>query len=100
VVSRRAVRNFELYGENLYLTWDGSPSGLLEYDFSSKTMKQVSLYDNAVQLKNYANFVVEDAYSNEIDAFFDYVQKGIEPRYTFENDKRILSLIDEIEGIK
>ncbi|MDR1638398.1 MAG: Gfo/Idh/MocA family oxidoreductase [Clostridiales bacterium] len=100
VVSRKPVRNFELYGENLYLTWDGSPSGLQEYNFASKTMHQVSLYNNAVQLDNYATFVVEDAYSNEIDAFFDYVQKGIEPRYTFEDDKRILSLIDEIEGNK
>lgn len=34
VISRKAVRNLEIVGENVYLKWYGTPDGLENYDFA------------------------------------------------------------------
>ena len=97
VISRKAVRNLEIFGERLYLHWDGSPNGLYIYDYMTKKDVNIQLYQEIDQLDNYSNFVVENAYSNEISAFFDAVLEGQSPVYGFENDKQILKIIDGIE---
>ena len=100
VVSRKAVRNFELYGENIYISWDGSPTGLYKYDFVNKVNMNIKLYSKIDKQENYAPFVIENAYMNEIIAFFDKIQ---DPKneiiYDFEKDKKILELIDRIEKL-
>jgi predicted dehydrogenase len=98
VVSRKAVRNLEVFGEKLYLYWDGSPQGLKIYDFDKKIDVDVKLYKEIDQLDNYSKFVVENAYLNEIIAFFQAIIDGKEPEYSFEKDKEILKIIDEIES--
>lgn len=98
VVSRKAVRNLEVFGEKLYMHWDGSPRGLYLYDYDKKTDNNVSLYEEIYQLENYSSFVVENSYLNEIKAFLSAVQKGEKPRYDFKKDRKILNLIDRIEG--
>lgn len=98
VVSRKAVRNLEVFGEQLYLTWDGSPKGLYVYDFHKKHDKNVQLYREVDHLDDYSNLIVENAYSNEIEAFFEAVLDGKLPSYNFEKDQAILSLIDRIEA--
>ncbi|MGV8982705.1 Gfo/Idh/MocA family protein [Clostridium sp.] len=98
VVSRKAVRNLEVYGEQLYLHWDGSPTGLYTYDFEAKKDVNIRLYEEIDQLDNYSNFVVENAYSNEIISFFEAVTEGKIPAYSFEKDKDILKIIDRIEA--
>ena len=40
--------------------------------------------------------MVENAYKNEIREFFDVVLNGKEPQYGFEQDKKVLELIDRI----
>ena len=100
VVARKAVRNFEVYSEDLYLTWDGSATGIKEYDYENKTEKSIDIYEGkAVNLQNYSAFVVENAYLNEIKAFFEYVNNGVKPVYNFEDDKILLDMINEIEGV-
>ena len=37
--------------------------------------------------------------ADEIKAFFEYVEKGVEPPYTFAEDAHTLAVVDEIEGI-
>lgn len=98
VVSRKAVRNFELYGEDLYLTWDGSPQGLNVFDISEKKEKNIHLYSEVDKQTGYASFVVENAYKNEIIAFFNQITRNQKPEYVFEDDKYVLSLIDVIEN--
>lgn len=98
VVSRRAVRNLEIFGEELYLSWNGSPTGLYQYDYELKENKNIELYEAIDQLENYSNFVVENAYLNEIIAFFDTILQGKPQSYGFEKDSRILSIIDRIEA--
>lgn len=98
VVSRKAVRNLEVFGEQLYLHWDGSPTGLYVYDFEAKKDVNIRLYEEIDQLSNYSSFVVENAYLNEVISFFEAVTEGKMPVYSFEEDKGILKIIDRIEA--
>lgn len=98
VVSRKAVRNLEVFGEELYLHWDGSPTGLYVYDFEEKVDRNIQLYEAIDQLNNYSSFVVENAYLNEVISFFETVNTGKEQAYSFEKDKDILKIIDRIEA--
>lgn len=98
VVTRKAVRNLEVFGEQLFLQWDGSPEGLRVYDYIEKSERIIQLYDEVDQLKDYSKFIVENAYLNEIVAFFKAVKGIDEPVYSFEKDKAILSVIDQIEA--
>ncbi|WP_066055898.1 Gfo/Idh/MocA family protein [Robertmurraya korlensis] len=98
VVSRKAVRNLEVFGEELYLSWDGTAKGLKIYDYEKKMDLVINLYKEVDQLEGYSNFVVENAYYNEIVSFFDSLETGVTPIYSFDKDKQILALIDEIEG--
>ncbi len=99
VVSRKAVRNLEIFSEDLYLTWDGSANGLKEYDAESKTEKKVELYDSVDRQDNYAAFIVENAYKNEVSTFFDIIKSGgsVKPAHDFQADLEVLALIDKIE---
>ncbi|MDD3323414.1 MAG: Gfo/Idh/MocA family oxidoreductase [Paludibacter sp.] len=98
VVSRKPTKKLEVYGENLHLTWNGTPDSLLVYDFEKKEdLKVFSEYSN--HQKNYAAHVVEDAYRDEIVEFFEVVLQNKKPKYSFEKDLEILNLIDRIEGL-
>jgi len=98
VVSRKAVRNLEIIGEELYISWDGSAEGLQFFDIEQKVNVNIRLYDSVDQLESYSNFIVENAYSSEIEAFFKAISNSIQPKYTFEEDKMILNIIDRIEA--
>ncbi len=98
IVSRKAVRNLEVFGENLYLSWDGSPEGLKMINIEVKKEENIMLYEKVDQLDQYSKFIVENAYYNEIVAFFDAITNNIEPIYNFKKDKIILDLIDRIEA--
>ncbi|MEG0681845.1 MAG: Gfo/Idh/MocA family oxidoreductase [Eubacterium sp.] len=97
VISRKAVRNLEVYGEHLYLEWDGSPEGLYAFNCDKKEMQAITLYEKIDQLENYSHFVVENAYFNEIDVFFNTLKGQDTARYTFEKDQKTLEIIDWIE---
>jgi predicted dehydrogenase len=97
VVSRKAVRNLEVYSENLHLFWGGSPSSLTEYDLEAKTLKSVRTYDNVEDDKRYNETIIENAYLDEIKAFLDVMQGHGTPRYSFQEDKATLALLDRIE---
>ncbi len=98
VVSRKAVRNLEIYGENLYLTWNGTPNGLSYYDYDKKKEVSINLYDNGIDKQDgYASFVIENAYRNELETFINLINdKGV-ALHTFEEDFEVLSIIDNIE---
>lgn len=98
VMSRKAVRNFELFGEQLYMSWDGSPTGLKEYDLEKHKDKKIALYDNVDTIEGYSSFVIENAYENELRNFFDVINGESEPQYSFEEDLVTLKWIDRIEG--
>lgn len=49
-------------------------------------------------IDGYSAFVVENAYKNEIKEFFDVMSNGKNPEYGFEQDLKILKLIDSMEA--
>lgn len=98
IVSRKSSINLEVISENLYLTWNGTPSGVYEFDIKTKEEIQVHLYDTFEHNDNYAKNIVEDAYSNEITAFFDQVLNGVIPSYGFTKDQRVLDIMDGLEA--
>lgn len=99
VVNRKAVRDFEFSNESTLITWDGSPQGLRQIDVEFKAVEVVDLYyGDATHKEGYANFVVENAYYNELAAFIEAIQNGVNKHYGFKEDLQTLNLIDQIEG--
>lgn len=97
VMSRKAVRNLEIFGEQLYISWDGTPMGLKTYDWKEQREKAILLYDNIDMMDGYASFVIENAYEKELKNFFESVECGKPAKYTFEDDLITLEWIDRIE---
>lgn len=98
VVSPKAVRNLELYNENLYICWDGTPGGLKKYNRTEKSMEEIIVYDSYEHKKDYQPTIIEDAYAKEISDFFKVINGEMEQKYGFEKDLKILQWIDEIEA--
>ena len=96
VVSPAAVRKLEVYAEGKYLSWNGTPDSLAEFDPETKKLTPVSLTEQAEHREGYSAFVVENAYKNEIREFFDVVLHGKTPLYGFEQDRTILALIGSL----
>lgn len=107
VVSPKTERDFKVYGENFFISWDGSATGVKEFVPSDDPdanpnkipLKSVDIYENGgTNLNDYASFVVENAYMNEVKAFFAYVRDGVKPVYTFEDDQKLMNIINDIES--
>ncbi len=99
VVSPVAVRNLEVYTENKYYKWGGMPDTFFKYEKAVDGLEPIYLDEQEEHVEGYRKFVVENAYRNEIKGFFDFVINGKEPRYNFEDDLKILDMIDRMEGI-
>lgn len=99
VVSPKAVRNLEVFGQDKYLSWAGSPEFLEEYDPVRKQTGKVILAETVVHQEGYRAFITENAYFNEIQEFFDALNHNKVPEYGFEQDRKVLNLINQIEGI-
>ena len=97
IVARKGLRRLEVFTEKLHIFWEGTPDSLSEYDIDAKALRPVRLYDDVVQDGRYNANIIENAYADEIAAFFDYVEKDIEPPYTFAEDAHTLAVVDEIE---
>lgn len=55
------------------------------------------LYDKILKDSRYSENIVENAYVDEIKAFFDCFENSTTAKYTFEKDKEVLHWIDRIE---
>ncbi len=98
VVTPKAGRRMELFGEKSYLIWEGTPDSLCEMDGETKKLSKVRLYNEYEHQSGYESFVVEDAYLDEIKDFVSCVKNDRKSDYTFEKDLKVLSLICEIEN--
>ena len=96
VVSPAAVRRLEAYAENAYISWNGTPDSVFEFDPQTGKLINVKLNEAAEHKDGYSKFIVENAYRNEIREFFEAVLDKKEPLYGFEQDKRILGIIDSL----
>lgn len=97
IVSPKAVRNLEVYGENIYYSWNGSPTTLEQFNPKTKAIERVPLPEEAEYIEGYGSLIIENAYQNEIKEFLDVVAGIVTPQYSFEEDLKVLRLIDKIE---
>jgi len=101
IVSRTAVRDLLVYSEGLHLVWNGTPGGLYQYNIEKKVMEKIETYGEIEKDPGYADSIIENAYLEELKVFIDKVTDGLNnERYTFEDDRYTLHLIDRIEGIE
>lgn len=98
VVSPKAVRNFECFGEGLHLFWEGNPRSLYEFDRASGEKRPVNTYAQVEQDPRYSDNIVENAYVDELANFLGVLAGAEQPRYSFEQDKETIRLIEAIEN--
>lgn len=98
VVCRQAVRHLEIFNEEIYLEWNGTPDSLLWKNTEKNEMEKLSSEDAYAQEAGYSAFVNEYAYVNELKEFFEVMENRKKMAYTFEEDAEILKWIDRIEG--
>lgn len=99
VIARKAVRRIEIFNQELQIYWGGTPDSLQEWEFEKSTMKDIVTYDDVQKDKNYCDNIIENAYMDEIDAFFTWIRgDNSKVRYSFEKDLETLGIVDEIEA--
>ncbi len=92
VVSRKAVRNFECFGDGLHLFWEGNPKTL--YEFAGGEKRFVDTYGSFEHDPRYSDNVVENAYVDELLNFFAVLRGEEQPRWSFEKDLEAIALMD------
>ena len=97
VVSPKAVRNFECFGEGLHLFWEGNPKALYRFDAEAGDKVPVDTYASFEHDDRYSDNIVENAYVDELANFFGVLAGEQEPRYSFERDLDTIRLIERIE---
>ena len=97
VVSPKAVRNFECFGEGLHLFWEGNPKALYRFDAKAGDKVPVDTYASFEHDDRYSDNIVENAYVDELDNFFGVLQGTQQPRYSFQKDLETIALIERIE---
>ena len=99
LLSRKAGRSASIISENLYLTWNGTPDSLIDFDIETKKDVLVATYTEVIDHQAaYASNIIENAYMAEIETFFQAVEDAARARYTFDDDLATIQLINQIEG--
>ena len=96
VVSPIAERFLEVYTENKYIKWNGTPESLTAFDIETRKLRKIKLLESAERINGYDSFIVETAHKNAIIEFFKVIN-GKSAQYGFEEDFNTLNLINEIE---
>ena len=97
VVSPKAVRSFEVFGEGLHLFWEGNPKALYKYNAATKEKEPINVYKSFEHDARYSDNIVENAYVDEITNFFAVLKGEQAPLWSFEKDKKAIQLIEKIE---
>ena len=98
VVSPKAVRNFECFGEGIHLFWEGNPKSLYNFNHDTGEKVQINTYTTVEQDSRYSDNIVENAYVDELANFFGVLEGREEARWSFEKDQQVIALIERIEA--
>lgn len=99
VVTRKPIRHIDVYGEDIQISWNGTPDSLIEYDIQNKTSKQIAIDNASEHVEGYAAFVTENPYREEINAFLSQINNADnKPEWDFVRDAELLKIIDKIEA--
>ena len=93
VVSPKAVRNFEVFGEGLHLFWEGNPKAL--YEFKNGDKQFVDTYTSFEHDNRYSDNIVENAYVDELTNFFACLRGEETSRWSFEKDLAAIRIMDK-----
>ncbi len=97
IVSPKAVRNLEIFSEGNHIFWEGNPTTLYDFNFETKEKEFIDTYGNFERDSRYSDNIVEDAYVDEMQNFFNVLNGTEEAKYSFEKDLYTISVMDEIE---
>lgn len=97
VVSRKATTHLEVIGEEIHILWNGHNDDLFIYDISDAEFRKVQMYELVEHAKGYSDNIIENQYRDEIKGFLDLIYLETVPKYSLEQDKYTLSIINEIE---
>lgn len=97
IVTPKAGRDLEIWSEGFHIGWKGTPDTLTRFNKETKETENVSLYAQVERKEGYNQFIVENAYYDELVNFIHSVEQKEQPRHSFEKDSKILAWIDEIE---
>ena len=95
VVSPKAVRNFECFGDGVHLFWEGNPKAL--YEFRNGDKQFVDTYGSFEHDPRYSDNIVENAYVDELLNFFAVLRGKELPRWSFEKDLAAIDLMDAVQ---
>ena len=99
VVSREATTSLEIISENNHIKWNGIPEGLNVFNLNDKKMEKIETYNEVDRKNGYSKLIIEDMYLEEISTFIKSIKENKNySKYSFEKDKEVLSLINQIEG--
>ncbi|MEF9945169.1 MAG: Gfo/Idh/MocA family oxidoreductase [Lachnospiraceae bacterium] len=100
VVSRKAMRRLEVFNEDTHIFWEGTPNSLAIFNSRTKEIEDVKVYDLVEKDSSYCENIIENAYMEEIKVFFEAIknQDKSKIRYTFWEDRELLSIIDQLEN--
>ena len=96
VVSPKAVRNFECFGDGLHLFWEGNPKAL--YRFAGGEKQFVDTYGDFTHDPRYSDNIVENAYVDELTNFFAVLKGAEAPRWSFEQDRAAIAIMDRVQA--
>lgn len=100
VVSRKAVRDFKLFSEKIFVQWDGTPDGYYELNLENNELESYGFGKQIMKDENYADNIIENDYLEELKAYLDKIVNPSHKYYDFEDDYKILQYIEKIEGEK
>ena len=93
VVSRKAVRSFECFGDGIHLFWEGNPKAL--YEFRDGDKQPVDTYASFEHDSRYSDNIVENAYVDELTNFFACLRGEETSRWSFEQDLAAIRIMDK-----
>lgn len=99
VVSRSPVVSLEVIGEDLHLFWNGRHDGIRVYRIQTAQMERLQADMEPEHQKGYSELIAEEPYQAETRDFLDMLERGSRPRYSLEQDKYTLSVINRIEEL-
>ena len=99
VVTRKAIRHIDVYGEQFQMSWNGTADSLTQYNFETKQEEKIVFEDASEHVEGYAAFITENPYREELNAFLQQIADTTkQPAWDFEKDLSVLAIIDQIEA--
>lgn len=97
-VSRKAVRNLRICGEEGTIFWEGNSESLYFFSPSGEKIYPLLGETELERLEGYAEFISETPYLEELRCFFKLVDGNQSARrYSYSEHRKILNMADELE---